>query len=122
MDIRSGVPGFVLRLVISGAALGVAATLVPGIMVNGASSLIMAALLFGLVNAVVKPVLELVTCPLIMLTMGLFTFVINALLMMITDWLAGQFDVGFEVDGFVPALLGAIIVSIVSWVLTEITD
>jgi putative membrane protein len=116
------VGGFLIRLVINAAALGVAAWLIPGIEVDSLQALLLAALIFGIVNAIVKPVLAFVTCPLIVLTLGLFLLVLNAAMMGLTSWIAGQLDIGFRVDSFGAALLGAIIVAIVSWALTQLTD
>ena len=115
-------PGFLIRFLINAAALGVAAWLLPGIRVDNLQALLVAALIFGLVNAIVKPAIAFVTCPLIVLTLGLFTLVLNALMMGITSWIAERVDVGFHVDDFLTALLGAIIVSIVSWALSQVTD
>ena len=124
MLVRSGfdLAGFLIRLLINAAALAVAAWLLPGIRVDNVQALLLAALIFGLVNATVKPVLALLTCPLFLLTLGLFTLVLNALMIGITSWIAERVDVGFRVDGFRDALIGAVIVSVVSWVLSEITD
>jgi putative membrane protein len=116
------VGGFLIRLVINAAALGVAAWLIPGIEVDSLQALLLAALIFGIVNAIVKPVLAFVTCPLIVLTLGLFLLVLNAAMMGLTSWIAGQLDIGFRVGSFGAALLGAIIVAIVSWALTQLTD
>jgi putative membrane protein len=112
----------ILRLVINAVALGVAAAIVPGIQFAGEGSvsigtLLVVALIFGLVNALIKPVLAVLTCPFYILTLGLFTFVVNALMLMLTSWLAGP---RFEVAGFWPALLGSIIISIVSTLLSAL--
>jgi putative membrane protein len=117
-----GLPGFLIRWLINAAALAVAAYLLPGITVSDWQALLVAALILGLVNAVIKPVLKLVTCPLIVLTAGLFTLIINAAMLGLTAWLAESFDVGFTVDGLGTALLGAVIITIVSWALTQVTD
>ncbi len=110
-----------IRWVITSFSLFVAAWLVPGIRVEGNGWKIYAAVavILGLVNAVVRPLLKLLSCPLIILTLGLFIFVING----ITLWLASAiavrwFHLGFYVDGFWPAVLGALIVSLVSVILT----
>ena len=104
-------------------ALVIAAWLVPGIRVEREAWTVFAgmAIILGLVNAFIKPLLTFMSCPLIILTLGLFVLVING----ITLWLAAAiavqvFHVGFYVDGFVPAFLGALIVSIVSVILTAI--
>ncbi|HHN93977.1 MAG TPA: phage holin family protein [Anaerolineae bacterium] len=112
-----------LRWAISGLSLFAAAWLLPGIHVSGGGWGVYAvmAIILGLVNAIVRPILKLLTCPLILLTLGLFTLVING----ITLWLASLiavrwFHVGFYVDGFLNALLGAVIVSVVTVILSAL--
>ena len=109
-----------LRFIINAAALWAAAEIVPGIYFRGdgevnITSLVIVALIFGVVNAVIKPILALATCPFYLLTLGLFTFVVNALMLMLTSWLAGP---RFEVNGFWPAFWGSIIISIISMLLS----
>ncbi len=107
-----------IRLIVNAVALYVATVLVPGLTFDGHwTTLAVVALIFGLVNALVRPLLELLTCPLILLTLGLFTLVINALMLELTGWVADQFGLGFHVAGFVPALIGALVISIVSFLL-----
>jgi putative membrane protein len=112
---------FLIRLVINAVALGVAALLLPGIRFGGETdmasliNILIVALIFGLVNAFIKPILALLTCPFYIITLGLFTFVVNALMLMLTAWLVGP---RFVVDGFWTALLGSIIISIVSTVIS----
>ncbi|WP_028659805.1 phage holin family protein [Nocardioides insulae] len=77
--------------------------------------LVIVALILGLVSAVVKPVVKLLSLPLIVLTLGLFLVVINALMLQLTDWLSDLFDLGFEVDGFWTAVAGGLIISLVTW-------
>jgi len=117
-------PKFIARLVINAIALGVAAWFVPGIRVAGSdtrlvTNLFIVALIFGIVNAVIKPILKLVTCPFYLLTLGLFTFIVNALMLMFTAWV-GQTFVGnlLVVSGFWSALAGSIVISIVSTILS----
>jgi putative membrane protein len=101
-------------------ALAAAAWLLEDIRVTGdneALTLIFVGLIFGLVNAIVAPVVKLLSLPFILLTLGLLLFVINALMLLLTEWLANQFDLGFHVDGFWTAVLGAIIITIATWVL-----
>ena len=108
------------RWVLTIVALFVAAILIPGIRVEGTAWIAFAvmAVVLGLVNAIVRPILKLLTCPLVILTLGLFTLVINGATLLLASSLANNvFGVGFYVDGFGPALLGAIIVSVVSIVL-----
>jgi putative membrane protein len=108
-----------LRWLINGVALYVAAELVRGIDIKGGwLALAVMALIFGLVNALIRPILKFLTCPLIMLTLGLFTLVINALMLQLAAWLGRQFGIGFYVAGFWPAILGALVISVVSFVLT----
>jgi putative membrane protein len=112
-----------IRWLITSIALFVAAWLVPGIRVDGNAWTIYAvmAVILGLVNAVVRPVLTTLSCPLIILTLGLFVFIING----VTLWLASAIavnwlDIGFYVDGFWSAFLGAFIVSLVSIILSAL--
>ncbi len=109
-----------LRLIINAIALFVATQVgIPGLRFDGDwKTIVVVALIFGLVNALIRPLLALLTCPLILLTLGLFTLVINALMLALTGWLAQQFNLGFIVDGFWAAFVGALVVSIVSWALT----
>ena len=109
-----------LRWLINAVALYVAAELVPGIYTDGRwLALAVMALIFGLVNALIRPILKFLTCPLIMLTLGLFTLVINALMLMLASWLGRQLGLGFYVESFWPAaVLGALVISVVSFVLT----
>ena len=107
---------FFLRLVINGVALYAAVSLVPGIIPQnpGPVTYIVLALIFGLLKALVKPILEFVTCPVIFLTLGLFTLIINTGLFYLTGWLGSQFGWGFIIEGFWSAFLGALVVSVVS--------
>ncbi len=108
-----------LRWIINAIALAVAATLVSGIHVDGGwLVLALVALIFGLVNALIRPVVTLLTCPLIILTLGLFTLVINAVMLLLASWIAGLLGIGFMVDGFWPAFWGGLVISIVSFVLS----
>jgi putative membrane protein len=108
-----------LRWLINGVALYVAAELVRGIdVIGGWQALAVMALIFGLVNALIRPILKFLTCPLIVLTLGLFTLVINALMLQLASWLGRQLGLGFYVAGFWPAFWGALVISVVSFVLT----
>ena len=118
-----------VRLVATAASLFVAIALVPGVDLVGTEGrtvtdpgavgkLLIVAAIFGLVNALVKPVLKLTTCLINLATLGLFTFVINAFLLWLTSYIAGWLDLGFVVTGAIPALLGSLIVSIASTVLS----
>ena len=110
---------FLARLLINAAALWVAIHFVPGIAYHGSwISLFVVALVFGVLNASVRPVLKLLTFPLLILTLGLFTFVINAFMLLITAWISEQLSLGFQVAGFWPAFWGGLVISIVSLVLS----
>ena len=100
----------IIRVLVTALALLLAAYLVPGITVSGLYIAIIAAIILGLLNVLVRPVLILLTLPVTILTLGLFIFVINALLF----WFAASFLEGFEVSGFLPALIGSIVVSVIS--------
>jgi putative membrane protein len=109
---------FLLRLLITAAALWVAVKLVPGIHYFGPwHNLLAVALVFGLVNAIVRPILFLLTCPLVFLTLGLFIFVLNAAMLLLTSAISHRLGFEFVVTGFVPALIGAIVVGITSAIL-----
>jgi putative membrane protein len=103
--------GFILRLLIVALGLWLASELVPGIEVKGAGTLLGAALLLGIVNAVVRPVLIILTLPATVFTLGLFLLVINAAMLGLVAWM---FD-NFTIAGFWPALFGAIVVSVTGW-------
>ena len=110
----------ILRLVINAAALWVAAWLVPGVRLGegpdtAVTTLLLVALIFGLINALIKPVVKLVTCPAYILTLGLFTFIVNALMLQLTAWLSNG---ALTIDRFWDAILGGIVISIVSTLLS----
>ncbi|MEO8431818.1 MAG: phage holin family protein [Acidobacteriota bacterium] len=106
---------FVIRLLINAAALWIATRVVPGITATSEPVTFLAvAFVFGLLNALVAPLLKILTCPLMILTLGLFTFVINAVILLLTSALAVRFGLGFHVAGFWSAFWGALVVSIVS--------
>lgn len=112
-----------IRWLVTSIALVVAAWIVPGIRVGSDSWKVFAAmaLILGLVNAVIRPILKLLSCPLIILTLGLFVLVINGITLLLAASIARSwFGVSFYVDGFLPAFLGALIVSIVSVTLTAL--
>ena len=108
-----------VRWVINALALYVAFNVIPGIHFDkGPVALLIVAAMFGVVNSALRPILTVLTCPLVVLTLGLFTFVINALLLLITAWLSRQFDLGFHVDSFGSAFVGGLLIGIVSLVLS----
>ena len=110
-------------VVVNALALAAAAGLLTGITLTGqtdterAVTLVLVALVFGVVNAVVRPVVKLLSLPFIILTLGLLIFVINALMLLLTSWLSGQLGLGFHVTGFWTAVVGAVIVAVTTWVL-----
>jgi putative membrane protein len=107
--------GFLIRWAVSTLGLWVARALVPGIRIEGAMTLWMAALLLGFVNAVVRPLLVVFTFPITLLTLGLFLLVINAAMLGLVAALLEK----FTIDGFWSALAGALVVSLVSWLVTS---
>src|SRR5579885_2383389 len=109
--------GLLIRIIVNAVALIAVAYVVPGIHVSGFVGALIAALILGIVNAVLRPILVVLSLPLELVTLGLFTLVINALLF----WLVGALHVGLSVDGFWPAFWGAIVMAIVSWVLSLFT-
>ena len=107
---------FLLRVLLNAVAVFAAAWLVPGVVVSGPAAAIVAGLLLGVVNALVRPVLLLLTLPFTLLTLGLFIFVVNAICFGLTAALVP----GFQISGFWAALFGSIAVSLVSWVLNSL--
>lgn len=103
--------GFVLRWIAGAIGLWLASAIVPGIQITGVATLALAALLLGLVNAFVRPVVVLLTLPLTLVTLGLFLLVVNAAMI----WLVSAFLPGFVVHGFLAAILAAIVTGVVSW-------
>jgi putative membrane protein len=106
--------GFLVRVLVNTMAILVAAAVVPGIEVSGVAATLGAGLVLGLVNALIRPILLILTLPLTLLTLGLFLFVLNALCL----WLTSALVKGFTVHSFWAALFGALLVSVVSWLLT----
>ncbi|UNX54713.1 phage holin family protein [Georgenia sp. TF02-10] len=113
-----------VRFVVNGVALWLCSLIVPGIALPpGATTgeqllgLAVVAAVFTLVNLVVRPVVKLLSLPFYLLTLGLFFLVVNALMLLLTGWLSGLTGFGLEVDGFWPAVLGGLIISVVSWIL-----
>ena len=110
--------GFVIRVVVNAAAILLAANLIPGIYVHSLWSAAIAGLVLGVVNAIVRPILVVLTLPITVVTLGLFLFVLNAICL----WLTAVLVEGFGVDGILPAFLGALVVSVVSWLLTRLVS
>jgi len=112
---------FILRWAINAIALFVAVSIVPGVNLEGGwISIFWLALIFGLINAFLRPLLNLLTCPLIILTLGLFTLLINTFLFWLTSVIGQAFNIGFTIDGFWPAFLGGLVVTVVSVVMSLI--
>ena len=112
-----------IGILVSAAALGVAAWVVPGIVVTGhgdtskAETLLAVAVIFGVINAILKPVIKTVGCAFYVLTLGLVALVVNGLLLWLASYVAGRLDLPFHVTGFVAAVEGALIVGVVTWLL-----
>ncbi|WP_428953610.1 phage holin family protein [Streptomyces sp. cg35] len=117
---------FVVKTLANAGALAVAVWVLDKITLTGDSTgkkvgtLILVALIFGLVNFLVKPVVKVLTFPLFILTLGLITLIVNALMLLLTSWLADKLDLSFHVDGFWTAIVGGLIISIVSWALNVV--
>jgi putative membrane protein len=113
----------IIRLVVNAIALWVATLIVSGVELESASTqervitLLVVAAIFALVNVVVRPIVKLLSLPLYVITLGLFTLVVNALMLLLTSWIADLLDVPFSVDGFWTAILGGLVISFVSWLL-----
>ena len=112
---------FLLSLVFTALALAAAAQIVPGISYGTPKDLALMALVVGLVNAIITPVVKLLSCPFIILTLGLAIPIINALMLLLATRIASMFGINFRVDGFWPALFGALLISVVSIVLGAVT-
>ncbi|MBP2703207.1 phage holin family protein [Microbispora sp. RL4-1S] len=116
----------ILKIIVVAAALWASTKLVDGITVTADTTakqigtLLAVALIFGIVNAVLKPIIKTVGCAFYVLTLGLFALVVNAALLLLTSWLADQLHVPFHVSGFVAAFWGAIVVGVISWLLNMI--
>jgi putative membrane protein len=117
---------FLVKTIANAGALAVAVWLLDKITLTGDSTfkkvwtLILVALVFGLVNFLVKPIVKVLTFPLFILTLGLITLVVNALMLLLTSWLADKLDLSFHVEGFWTAVLGGLIISVVSWALNVV--
>jgi putative membrane protein len=108
--------GFLLRLIVNAIALVVVAYLLPGVHVASVTAALVSALILGVVNALLRPILVILTLPVVLLTLGLFTLVINAF----TFYLVAHLNLGLTVDGFGSAFLGALVLTIVSYLLSSL--
>jgi len=109
---------FLVRWIVNAAAVFLAANLVPGISVSGFAVAVLAGLILGFVNAIIKPILFVLTLPITVVTLGLFIFVVNAICLALVAWLVP----GLSISGFWAAFFGAIVISLVSWLLHAIVD
>jgi putative membrane protein len=107
--------GFLVRLIVSALSLWLAAYFIDGFRVDNWITLTLAALLLGVVNAVIKPILVFLTFPITLITLGLFLIVLNAAMLGLVAWLLP----GFSIDGLVPAVLGWLVVTVVGWVVSR---
>jgi putative membrane protein len=120
------VKNFAIRVVVNGIALWVAALVVDGVHLGEGDSswttklltILFVALIFGVINAFIKPIVKLLSLPFIVLTLGLFTFIVNAFMLQITEWICGWLNLDFTIDDFFwDAVLAAVVITFVSWVL-----
>jgi putative membrane protein len=121
---RSGAMGIIIRLVITAVSLWIASLLIDGIQLTTDSvpkqigTLLAVSVIFGVVNAILRPIIKVIGCGFYVLTLGLIALVVNGLLFMLTSWIAGKLDLPFHVENFWPsAVLGALLVGVVSWLL-----
>ncbi|MEU3452479.1 phage holin family protein [Micromonospora sp. NPDC006766] len=121
--------GLLIRVASTAVAFWLATLIIPGITLSAATTtekvttLLLVAVIFGVVNAVLQPIIKTVGCAFYLLTLGLIALVVNGLLFLLTSWIAGQAGLPFHVDGFWPAaMLGALLVGIVTWLLGSIFD
>jgi putative membrane protein len=117
---------WLIRIFTNACALAVAAWLLDDIRITGDTDrdrvliLVLVALIFGVVNEFVRPIVVFLSLPLYLLTLGLMYFVVNALMLMLTSWLAGLLDIGFHVEGFWTAVWGGIVIAVVSWIVGQV--
>lgn len=120
---------FLIRVGVNGVALWVAALVLPGINLAEGDvgwgrklwTIFFVAVIFGVVNAIIKPIAQLLSLPFIVLTLGLFIFIVNAFMLQLTEWVSGWLDLSFSIENFFwDAIFGAIIITLVSWVLNVV--
>jgi putative membrane protein len=123
------VKNFLIRVGVNGVALWVAALVLPGINLAEGDvgwgrklwTIFFVAVIFGVVNAIIKPIAQLLSLPFIVLTLGLFIFIVNAFMLQLTEWVSGWLDLSFSIENFFwDAIFGAIIITLVSWVLNVV--
>lgn len=119
----ANIPYLVVNWAITALAVWIAAELVDGIHLIGLKSILFVSLVLGLLNVYIKPILKLIALPITILTFGLFLIIINMALLLLTEWAASKVDeINFAIDGYLPAIIGAIIISIVTFVTSQIID
>ncbi len=111
--------GLLIRFAVNAVALLVASALVRGVDIHGWGAYLFGAVIFGLVNAFIRPLFFLLTLPFTCLTLGVFILVVNAAMLGLTAWIAGQLGLDLTVDGFIAAVLGAVVISVVSFILNR---
>ena len=115
--------GIIVRILVNAVALWIATLVVDGVDVDASTTsgevltIVAVAAVFGLINLFIKPIVKLLSLPLYIITLGLFTLVVNALMLLLSSWIAGLLGVPFDVDGFWAAVLGGLVISVVSWLL-----
>lgn len=109
---------FIVQALAAAVGFWIASRIVPGVHAKGVGSLIAAGVILGIINALVRPLLILLTIPLTLLTLGLFLFVVNG----ITVWITAAFLKGVDVDGLWPAILASIVITVISWVARAVVD
>jgi len=118
--------GIVIRIASTAAALWISTLILSGITLDTPSTLkkigtvLLVAIIFGVVNAVIRPIVKMVGCAFYILTLGLVALVVNGLLFLLTSWIAGELSLPFHVQGFLTAVLGALIVGVISWVINAV--
>lgn len=119
----ANIPYLVINWAITALAVWIAAELVDGIHLIGLKSILFVSLILGLLNVYIKPILKLIAFPITLLTFGLFLIVINMGLLLLTEWVASKVDqINFAIDGYLAAVIGAIIISIVTFIMSQIID
>jgi putative membrane protein len=117
-----GLVGLVVRFLVNVAALWFAQLIIRGFSIDTAGALIFGAIIFGVVNAFIRPIVAMFSCLFTVLTLGLFTLIVNTAMLGLTAWIAGQLGLAFHVRGFIAAFLGALVISIVSTLLSRWAD
>ncbi len=117
-----GALGLALRFVINVAALWFSQLIIRGFDIDSVPALTFGAVIFGTINAFLKPIVSMLSCALTCATLGFFALIVNTLMLALTAWIAGQFDLAFRVDGFWAAFLGALVISLTSTILSTWAD